>query len=57
MYTHILVEQQSTETRCQDRTAPATCKLGWSKHGFSRIPSSSNMVIIDIFAICYLGVF
>ena len=36
---------------------PATWKHGWSKHGFSRIQSSSNMVIINIFAICYLRMF
>ena len=34
------------------RKVPAT----W-KHGFSRIPSNSNMVIINVFAICYLRVF
>ena len=33
---------------------PATWKHGWSKHGFSRIPSNSNMVIIHILVICYL---
>ena len=38
-------------------TLAGDVKHGWSKHGFSRIPSNSNMVIINIFAICYLRVF
>ena len=36
---------------------PATWKHSWNKHGFSRIPSNSHMVIINMFAICYLRVF
>ena len=36
---------------------PATWRHGWIKHGFSRVPSNSNMVIIIILAICYLRVF
>ena len=37
--------------------SPSAWKPGWSKPGFSRIPSNSNMVVISISAICYLRVF
>ena len=39
------------------RHLPATLKHGWSKDGFSRIPSYPNMAIVNMFAICYLSVF
>ena len=37
----------------ESKVNPATWKHGWSKRGFSRIPSNSNMVIINLSAICY----
>ena len=43
-------------TKSTSEVSPATWTHGWSKHGSSRIPSNSNMVIIHII-ICYLRVF
>ena len=52
IYASQLGPRESVARASRRPPSSATCKHGWGKHGFSRILSNSQMVIIDIVVQC-----